>query len=130
MVVFEEVLGEVEERSRRFEHARPSPGLQFIGTLAFVPSQPCVAAGRVAAAYRREQSSRPAADVQPPPVKPEKVTEPTTAPGLSRERLKALRRSAAWRLHPDRWPSEGPRATQSLARINAAIDAALERCRD
>jgi len=42
---------------------------------------------------------------------------------VSREKLRTLRRSVAWRLHPDRNPPEA--APEALAEWNAAIDEAL-----
>lgn len=41
------------------------------------------------------------------------------------QKLKTLRRTFAWRLHPDRWPQEERGASQAMARCNAAIDAAI-----
>ena len=41
-------------------------------------------------------------------------------------KLKALRREVAWRLHPDRDPTD-PRRCEALARLNAEIDDAISR---
>jgi len=46
---------------------------------------------------------------------------------FSPEKLRTLRRSVAWRLHPDRNPPEA--APEALAEWNAAIDEALARRR-
>jgi hypothetical protein len=47
----------------------------------------------------------------------------------SPKKLHALRRSLAWRLHPDRRAGALCDTQDALAQCNAAIDAALARCR-
>lgn len=50
-------------------------------------------------------------------------------------RLKALRRKAAWRFHPDRWsqrsaPHDARESALAMAQFNALIDAAIAESRD
>jgi hypothetical protein len=125
MRMFEEVLGEIEERSRRFENASSPPVLSFIEPLAPGAEPSRLAVAGVAAAYRNMQLPKPAPAIDAPQIQYESFMTMVAEAKASRERLKALRRLIAWRLHPDRWPTDSAGATQSLAKLNAAIDSAL-----
>lgn len=59
MVVFVQVLGEIEELSKRLENAPPPPTVSFIEPPS-TGSQPSAVAASVKAVYQKMKSSTPA----------------------------------------------------------------------
>jgi hypothetical protein len=123
MVDFHKVLDEIAER-RRCEAAAPSLRLSCI-TPEMATPRSCIAPQQAAAAYRRLQAAPLAGPLQAPSSVGRNYEECLAEGALSRDRLKSLRRSIAWRLHPDRGVLPEALATAAMARFNAAIDAAL-----
>jgi hypothetical protein len=124
MVDFHKVLDEIAERRRPCEAEAPSPRLSCITPQMATPRS-CIAPQQAAAAYRRLQSTPLAGPLQAPSPVGRNFEDCLAEGALSRDRLKSLRRSIAWRLHPDRGVLPEALATAAMARFNAAIDAAL-----
>lgn len=128
MVAFVNILDEVE---RRFERtAQPAMLPHICPAQLFAPfsAEKSVAIERVLAAYQHfQRQETQLAQLQK--AKPESFSRLILDAIDSPEQLQLLRRELAWRLHPDRQASDEAFASNALAEVNAAIDAALARCR-
>ncbi|MGJ0508744.1 MAG: hypothetical protein ACR652_16780 [Methylocystis sp.] len=124
MSAFVKVLDEVQVRAR--EAGRSAKPFTIGLAQAYDhPAEDSVTTAHAVAAYRLFQREA-RAEQPPPPQKPTPAPVSSLVAGAmqSPQRLKALRRQLAWRLHPDRDPD---RDSGAMAEVNAAIDAALGR---
>lgn len=123
MIAFVKVLDDVENQCAEISRSFAPLRIELVEPYAPQLESHCLGAAHAVSAYRDVQGDRTASPA--PPQRNENFTQLIGEAVQSAQRLKALRRDLAWRLHPDRDPRHDGKP---LAEINAAIDAALARC--